>query len=334
MTRTEDPPMPIPLPNLDDRTYAELTEQARALLPRLDPGWTDHNVSDPGITLVELLAWLTEMLLFQVNEVPPANTEAFLALLNGAGWARPEGVTLDQAVRQTLLGLRERTRAATAEDYEWLALHAWPRTEAAAQLGGAARLRRVRCVPRRNLAAADPAVRAAAAAGHLSLVVLPEPVAGAGSQPDGLDEALRAALWEFLDARRTLTARHHVVGPGYVPVEVAADLALREDAPPTAALAAARAALAAFFDPFAGGPDQTGWPFGRAVHASEVYTTLDAVALVDFVENLRLSTPAGAERVHAGADGAVARIELDAHELARLQAASLLAFDVNGRPHQ
>ena len=35
--------MPIPLPNLDDRTYADLTDEARALIPRLLRGWTDHN---------------------------------------------------------------------------------------------------------------------------------------------------------------------------------------------------------------------------------------------------------------------------------------------------
>ena len=59
--------MPIPLPNLDDRSFDELTAEARALIPGLQPDWTDHNPSDPGITLVELLAWLTEMLLFQIT---------------------------------------------------------------------------------------------------------------------------------------------------------------------------------------------------------------------------------------------------------------------------
>ena len=46
--------MPIPLPNLDDWTYADLTAEARALIPSLCPEWTNHNPSDPGITLIEL----------------------------------------------------------------------------------------------------------------------------------------------------------------------------------------------------------------------------------------------------------------------------------------
>jgi len=319
--------MPIPLPNLDDRSYADLTEQALRLIPGLDPGWTDHNPSDPGIALVELLAWLTEMLLFQVDQVPPANTEMFLALLNGPDWTRPEGVGQDQAVRQTVLRLRERSRAVTAEDYEWLALNAWPRSEAALRLGSAGRLRRVRCVPRRNLAATDPAVRAAPAPAHVSLAVLTAPM------PVDSQDALRAELWTFLDARRTLTTRHHVVAPGYVWVDIAADLALRDDAPPQNALAAAREALELFFNPLFGGPARTGWPFGRAVHASEVYAVLDGVGLVEFVEDVRLSTAAGAQRLRTGADGGVVSIELDDHELVRPRP-KLVAFDPDGRQYQ
>ena len=332
--------MPIPLPNLDDRTYAELTAEARALIPSLDPAWTNHNPSDPGIVLVELLAWLTEMLLFQVNEIPPANTEKFLKLLNGPTWVRPENASLDAAIRQTVLDLRERYRAVTPDDYEWLALHAWPRSEPAAGLGpGRLEIRRVCCIPRRDLSTTDPAVRHAPAPAHVSLVVVPQPelepapgTAGARPQPTEEEraEGLRAALWTFLDARRTLTTRHHVVGPDYLPVEIAANLALREDAPPQETLEAARQALTDFFHPLTGGPEQTGWPFGRAVYASEVAAVLEQLSLVDYVEDVQLGTPAGADRVQTDEGGSVVGIELDAHELVRLQRTPLVAYDIRG----
>ena len=70
--------MPLTLPNLDDRSYADLLAEARALIPALAPGWTDHNPADPGITLVELFAWLTEMLLYRLNQVTDENRLAFL----------------------------------------------------------------------------------------------------------------------------------------------------------------------------------------------------------------------------------------------------------------
>jgi len=339
--------MPIPLPNLDDHTYADLTAEAQALIPSLDPAWTNHNPSDPGIVLVELLAWLTEMLLFQVNEIPAANTGKFLKLLNGPAWDRPESTSLDAAIRQTVLGLRERYRAVTADDYEWLALNNWQQTEAAANLANGGKVRRVRCIPRRDLSATDPAVRGAPAPAHVSLVVVPEPEpdTGPGASVDGpqpaqeeRDAELRAALWAFFDERRTLATRHHVVGPDYLPIEIAANLALPEDAPPGEALETARQALTDFFDPLTGGPGQTGWPFGRAVYTSEVTAVLERLSLVDYVEDVQLATSAGADRMLTEQDDqgdrVVVGIELDAHELVRLQPAALVAYDVYGKQYR
>jgi len=339
--------MPNPLPNLDDRTYAELTAEAQALIPSLNPAWTNHNPSDPGIVLVELLAWLIEMLLFQVNEIPPANTEKFLKLLNGPAWVRPESTSLDAAIRQTVLGLRERYLGVTPDDYEWLALYAWPRSEAAAKLGNGGKVRRVRCIPRRDLSATDPAVRRAPAPAHVSLVVIPEPELDpapdtGGEGPQLAEEQptaeLRAALWTFFDARRTLATRHHVVGPDYVPVEIAANLALHEDAPPDETLEAARQALTDFFHPLTGGPGQTGWPFGRAVYASEVTAVLKQLSLVDYVEDVQLATPAGADRAQTEQTDEGGRVvvglELDAHELVRLQTTTLVAYDIRGKQYR
>lgn len=73
--------MPIPLPNLDDRRWADLVEQGRALIPLYAPEWTDHNASDPGITLLELLAWIAEMDVFQLNRIPQRHLRRFLALM-------------------------------------------------------------------------------------------------------------------------------------------------------------------------------------------------------------------------------------------------------------
>lgn len=73
--------MPIPLPNLDDRRWADLVEQGRALIPLYSPEWTDHNASDPGITLMELMAWVAEMDVFRLNRIPERHVRRFLALM-------------------------------------------------------------------------------------------------------------------------------------------------------------------------------------------------------------------------------------------------------------
>lgn len=73
--------MPLLLPNLDDRRWSDLVEESRALIPAYGGEWTDHNVHDPGITLVELFSWIAEMDLFQLNQVPDAHKRKFLALV-------------------------------------------------------------------------------------------------------------------------------------------------------------------------------------------------------------------------------------------------------------
>jgi predicted phage baseplate assembly protein len=73
--------MAIPVPNLDDRHFQDLVDEAKRRIPRYCPTWTDHNVSDPGITLVELFAWMTEQYLFRLNQVPDKNYITFLNLI-------------------------------------------------------------------------------------------------------------------------------------------------------------------------------------------------------------------------------------------------------------
>jgi predicted phage baseplate assembly protein len=73
--------MPLPVPKLDSRDWEELVVESRSLLPRAAPEWTDHNLHDPGITLLELFAWLTELLLYRSDRVSPAMQRAFLRLV-------------------------------------------------------------------------------------------------------------------------------------------------------------------------------------------------------------------------------------------------------------
>jgi Baseplate J-like protein len=73
--------MPIPLPNLDDRRWTDLVEEGRSLIPLYAPEWTDHNASDPGITLLELFAWVSEANIFRLNRIPDRHRRRFLALL-------------------------------------------------------------------------------------------------------------------------------------------------------------------------------------------------------------------------------------------------------------
>ncbi|MCO7223322.1 putative baseplate assembly protein [Pleionea sp. CnH1-48] len=68
-------------PKLDLRTSEELVNEAKNLIPQFTPEWTNLNDSDPGITLVKVHAWMTETLLYQINQLPDKNYEKFVELL-------------------------------------------------------------------------------------------------------------------------------------------------------------------------------------------------------------------------------------------------------------
>ena len=73
--------MALPVPNLDDRRFQDLVDDAKRLVQQRCPEWTDHNVSDPGVTLIELFAWMTDQVLYRLNRVPDRNYVKFLELI-------------------------------------------------------------------------------------------------------------------------------------------------------------------------------------------------------------------------------------------------------------
>jgi len=73
--------MALLLPNLDDKPFQQIVEEARPLIPSNAPEWTDHNVHDPGITFTELFAWLAEISHYRLNRTSAASYERFFSLM-------------------------------------------------------------------------------------------------------------------------------------------------------------------------------------------------------------------------------------------------------------
>ena len=110
--------MPLPAPAIDDRRYQDLFDELVRRIPVHTPEWTNFNASDPGITIVQLFAHVTESLLYRANQIPERNRAKFLSLLgiplNPAREARglvafenaqgPVGTTLIQADTELLAG--------------------------------------------------------------------------------------------------------------------------------------------------------------------------------------------------------------------------------------
>lgn len=71
----------LPAPNLDDRDFQGLVDDAKRLVQQRCPEWTDHNVSDPGVTLIEAMAQMVDQLIYRLNRVPDRNYVTFLDMI-------------------------------------------------------------------------------------------------------------------------------------------------------------------------------------------------------------------------------------------------------------
>lgn len=82
----------LPKADLDDRRYSDLLQECLLRIPRYCPEWTNYNPSEPGVTLLESFAWLTDQMLMRFNQVPRRHYVAFLELL-GVRLQPPQAAT-------------------------------------------------------------------------------------------------------------------------------------------------------------------------------------------------------------------------------------------------
>ena len=252
--------MSLPLPNLDDRRFEDLVEELRTYVPRYAPGWTDHNPSDPGITFMEMLVWLGEMLLYRLNRIPPEIYKKFLLLI------KETGDTPGKAVEN----LWKPYRVITQPDFETLAIEANP-----------AEVSRVRCLENRNLEHTT-----GNETGHVSIVIVPK--TPSIEEKPVLKEELRNEIQNYLFTRRLITTRVHVVAPKYVDVAVHFKIKPQADTGKELVEARVKERLRAFLHPLTGGVDGRGWPFGRDVVISEIYRVIEETAGVDYTIDAEL----------------------------------------------
>ena len=106
--------MPLPTPSLDDRSFQQIVDEAKRRIPQYTPEWTDHNVSDPGVTLIELFAWMTEMILYRMNQVPDRNYIRFLDLV-GVRLLEAQPAEVDVTFRLSARPEQDRTIPAGTE---------------------------------------------------------------------------------------------------------------------------------------------------------------------------------------------------------------------------
>jgi Baseplate J-like protein len=317
--------VPLSLPNLDDLSWEDLLKEGRRLIPAWAPEWTDHNPTDPGITLLELFAYFSEKLLYQLNRIGDKNILQYLLLLNGPDWAShtvadapvrqwlevdsPSGWELHSAVaeekRKTLNVVREIRRAVSCADFEMLA----------AAIDGVAR---AKCIARRNLEIDGEDRYTVEFPGHISVLVIP-------NKAEHPSRELLTSVKRALEPARLLTTRVHVVGPRYLRLGCHFAVVPKRGTPAQSLKDAVIRRLQSFFDPLTAGADGKGWPVGGNVYVSEIYRVLADVPGLEAVTPARdlagapldelVVEPTEASRVRRNSRGEVDAVVLRADEL-------------------
>ena len=265
--------------------------EGASLIPAYAPEWTNHNPSDPGITLLELLAYFSEILAYRALRITPDAKLHFLRLLEGSvprikgTIAFPSDVligapssAIDEAIRARVEALSSMECAVTPADFERFAV------DAAATYRVARPGLRAKCMPgmdlRRVLGTQDPT--AADVTADVSVVLALE-----RELPGDVAADLCRHVEEALAPRCLLTTRAHVVRAPPLHLYVSCRLSPEPGVPLSVAAAAVDAALRRRFDPM-----QSDEPlaetslFGRPLHLATVAAVIDRAEGVDYVENV------------------------------------------------
>lgn len=210
------------------------------------------------------------------------------------GGTAPE--TLESAKLRAPQVLRVRTRAVTAEDFEYLALEA------------SSLVARARCVSvGANGDGQSPPP------GVVRLLLVPRV-----SESDRLipieelklPRGIREEVQSYLDQRRLLATRLEITSPEYLPVIVEARIRVKAGADPAQLATDVERRLYRYINPVCGGSDGNGWPFGRSLTLSEIYAQIQGVASVDYIEEVKLFPVKNGERQEA-----TTRISIPPHSL-------------------
>ncbi|MEA3324166.1 MAG: baseplate J/gp47 family protein [Euryarchaeota archaeon] len=276
--------MTIQLPDRDTRTYADILDEMIASIPKYTDKWTNHNPSDPGITILELLSWIEETTLYRINRIPVESYINFLRLVAGAsGVAEVDRMLNDPGIyryhRQILEFLKEveegdnksiaeikeaalrflksRYRAVTEDDFCQLAI------EAADEVGRAI-------------------VYKSGDNEKVEIVIVSE-------SGDGYEE-LTQVVTDYLNPRKLIGTIIKVKRPVYTDVAIDIRVVCYHYTTPEEVEKDVRDRILKHLDPFGGGDDGTGWPYGRPLTVYEIAQIIEETGGVRQSELVRFDS--------------------------------------------
>lgn len=265
--------MTIPLPNLDTKTYEELVDEMITSIPKYTDTWTNHNPSDPGIIILELLSWIAETTLYRINRIPDESYLNFLRLVAGASGIDEvdrmlDNNDLDKSHRQILEFIKEieegnektvadmnatalrflmsKYRAVTEDDFRQLAIEA---TSDRKEGTGYAKVKRAIIYKLTGEEKVEIVIVSDTGGNYNELVYLVE---------------------DYLKPRTLIGTIIEVKQPVFTDVDIDIMAICHHYAIPEKVAENIRTRVLQHFDPFIGGDEKTGWPYRRPLTVYEM----------------------------------------------------------------
>lgn len=285
--------MSLPIPDLDDKTFEELVEDAKKLIPVHAPEWTDYNLHDPGITLIELFAYLVEMQIYSINQVNKSHLCKYLRLLglpvkekeqDGTGEKKEIDCSDEKALQRAFYdfraGFKTPGRAVTSTDYETLVK----------SIEGVNRAKAfVKKVKLRKERKEEGNENDQNSVIKVLVIIYSENTKLIKSTKEG--RAFIKKIGNSLRDKRLLGTWVEVIEAELVDVSVTADITIKPGFRPGEVKKQVKISLNKFLSPLGSGieTDSEGWPFGSPVYRSDVYRVIDEVPGVECVGFLKLA---------------------------------------------
>lgn len=260
--------MGLEIPNLDQKDFASFREEALAKLPSYCSQWSEYNISDPGITIVELLSWMGDINGYRLNHLGEEHYQAFLALL---GTKTGENESIQEAFLNYGKDLALPSKAVTLQDYEYLALQTKDLNDNNEEVLVLAKCRAMVDKDSEN---------------QVSVLIVPH---SEGNSPQPTAELIDKVEL-LLDEKRLLTTRVKMIETvAYVPVNVHLKVKTRY-ADPDLLKEEIQILLQRFLHPLYGGLNGQGWEFGEDIHISHIYSLLTKVKGIEKIDEIYFSS--------------------------------------------
>jgi len=295
--------MSINFPDMAARTYGDILDEMVSSIPRYSDKWTNFNPSDPGITILEILAWIFDTNLYRINRVPEESYLNFMRLIAGAK-EEEAGLLLEELKKDPnsdryhieILEILNKIYCDKKEGRTLIDLH---------EIKGAA-LRflnsNYRAVSEdnfialaveatRNTKEGEPKVKRAIVHGYpdgkVEIIIISD-------NRENYKE-LKKMVKDYLEPRKLICTKIVVKEPVYSSLKIFVEAACHSGSYSTIEIIKKNIQknILDFLDPVTGGDDKMGWPYSRPVSIYELFHIIEETQSVDHAINVILDDKPG-----------------------------------------